>query len=73
MTGSSASGWGARIVALAVLAVVVSIVWRTGDEARQADRRPIFIEPGEYRGPSDQTLDPAQVEAITQRVQRQNY
>ena len=38
-----------------------------------ADPRPIWIKQGEYRGPPDATLDPAQVEAITERAQRSNY
>jgi hypothetical protein len=65
--------WGARVVALVLLAVTASLAWRTGHEAAQADRRPIWIEPGEYHGPADTVLDQAQVEAIAERAKRLTF
>jgi hypothetical protein len=73
MTSSSVGWWGARAVALALVAVVASIAWRAGQQSQHADQRPIFIEPGQYLGPPDQSLGPAQLEAIAQRAQRQQF
>ena len=73
MTGSSAGWWGARVVALALLAVAVSLVWRTSHPGGQIDRRPIWIEPGEYKGPPDAVLDQKQVDAIAERAQRLTF
>lgn len=73
MTGNSGSWWGARVVALVLLVAMASLVWRTNHEARQADRRPIWIEPGEYKGPADAVLDQAQVEAIAERAKRLTF
>ena len=65
--------WAGRVVALALVAVMASVVWHVARDRTDADPRPIWIKQGEYRGPPDATLDPAQVEAITERAQRSNY
>jgi hypothetical protein len=73
MTAGGAAWWGARLIALALVAVMASLVWWASHDAGQADRRPFWIEPGEYRGPADATLDQSQVQAITERAQQSNY
>ena len=73
MSEGSNGWWGARVVALVLLVAVASLVWRTSSEFRQADRRPIWIEPGEYKGPADAVLDQAQVEAIAERAKRLTF
>jgi hypothetical protein len=73
MTAGGAAWWGARLIALALVAAVASLVWRASQAPDQADRRPFWIEPGEYRGPADSTLDQSQVQAITERAQQSNY
>lgn len=65
--------WAGRVAALALVAVMASAVWQVARDRTDADPRPIWIKQGEYRGPPDATLDPAQVEAITERAQRFNY
>jgi hypothetical protein len=71
---NAAAWWGARVAALALVAVAASLLWRnTIGLQRGGDDRPIWIEPGEYKGPPDAALDPAQVEAVNARAQRLNY
>ena len=65
--------WAGRVIALALVAVMASLVWQVAQVRSHGDPRPIWIKQGEYRGPPDATLDPAQVEAITERAQRSNY
>jgi hypothetical protein len=65
--------WAGRVIALALVVVMASLVWQVAQNRSHGDPRPIWIEQGEYRGPADATLDPAQVEAITERAQRSNY
>jgi hypothetical protein len=73
MTSNGDSWWAGRVIALVMVVVAATIAWRAGSQFTHADPRPIFIRPGEYLGPKDQTLDPAQVQAITERAQQQNY
>jgi hypothetical protein len=75
MTGGSnaAAWWSARVAALALVAVAASLLWRNTIGLQHGDDRPIWIEPGEYKGPPDAALDPAQVEAVNARAQRLNY
>lgn len=73
MSSSADSWWAGRVVALVLVVVAATIAWRAGSHFEHADPRPIFIKPGEYLGPKDQNLDPAQVQAITERAQRQNF
>ena len=73
MTGSSAGWW--------VLESWPWYCWRSrcrwsGAPATlvgQVDRRPIWIEPGEYKGPPDAVLDQKQVDAIAERAQRLKF
>lgn len=62
-----------RVLALVVLAGAGWLLWGSVQTAEQAERPPIWIKQGEYRGPADAKLDTAQIEAIGQRAQNLNY
>ena len=73
MTDTSPGWWSARAVALVLVAAVALLVWRNSHPVQQIDRRPIWIEPGEYKGPPDAVLDQEQVDAIAERAQRLTF
>ena len=73
MAAGSTGWWGARVAAIALVAVAILLLWRTSQDIRETDGRPIFLEPGQYRGPEVPKLDQAQVEAVTERAQRLNF
>jgi hypothetical protein len=65
--------WAARALALLLVAGIGWLFWEQAGERGRADARPIWFEPGEYKGPPVPELDTAQVEAIGERAQRLNY
>jgi hypothetical protein len=67
------SGAVPRVLALVVLAGAGWLLWGSMQTAAQAERPPIWIRPGEYRGPPVGKLDTAQIEAIGQRAQNLNF
>jgi hypothetical protein len=62
-----------RLLAFVVLAGAGWLLWGSAQTARRADRPPIWISQGEYRGPPVGKLDAAQIEAIGQRAQNLNF
>jgi hypothetical protein len=67
------SGALSRGLALVVLAGAGWLLWSSAQTARHAERPPIWIRQGEYRGPAVDRLDPAQITAIDQRAQKLNF
>ena len=65
--------WAARALALLLVAAIGWLFWEQAGERERADGRPIWFEPGEYKGPPVPDLDTAQVEAIGERAQRLDY
>jgi hypothetical protein len=65
--------WAARLLALVVVAAIGWLFWEQAGERERADDRPIWLEPGEYKGPPVAELDTAQVEAIGECAQRLNF
>ena len=65
--------WAARALALLLVAGIGWLFWEQAGERERADARPIWFEPGEYKGPPVPELDTAQVKAIGERAQRLDY
>jgi hypothetical protein len=65
--------WAARVLALLLVAGIGWLFWEQAGGRERADARPIWLEPGEYKGPPVPELDTAQVEAIGERAQRLNF
>jgi hypothetical protein len=66
--------WAARVLALLLVASIGWLFWEQAGERERADGRPIWFEPGEYKGPpvADE-VTAAEVEAIAERAQRLDY
>jgi hypothetical protein len=73
VTEISPTVWSARVLALVL---VLGVGWVLLGMVRQelhGPQRVIWIEPGQYRGPGIDKLDPAEIETIDTRTQHQNY
>ncbi len=68
MTRSPATSWAARATALLLAMLAGWLIFGPVREFGAQRHHRIWIEPGQYRGPQDTTLDGAQVEAIGRRV-----